>query len=441
MDKIPLYVKEHGNKLYMKYYDVKENKYIQTSTEAYPCSFCVEKYNGELVSTDGKRVTEKMFNSIPDYKDSLKQHKNMEIRTYNNISLAYKYRSETFELDGTLEEMINYPVDIPRVGWYDIETIIDGDIDTLNTPNPITTISFYHSVDKEWIVYGYKEDISKKKWWGDAFDIPPKLKPHLGKENAYSDDVATFIYCDDEQDLLKKFAEGLNEIDVLIGFNSEIFDDAYIVNRFKFYGMDKYLSPYGNKSSTYVKSGQWGDFNKATILGINLLDYRVMIKEYYIKLQYYSLSFVSTTILGAGKDEYDGNLNDLYRDDFEAYCKYNLVDIMRLVQAEEILHLLPLVYILSSIFYVNYEDIKSMTIAYDSIIYHELNKHVNRDRVGLIKNIDKLLREIETYPANLRFSIRFSDKRYYLTETRGGYDIDGLIDVIEFEKEKHDNKI
>jgi DNA polymerase elongation subunit (family B) len=365
MDKQALYVKEHGGMIHCKWYDKSKNEYVKKSIDKYDLSFNVESHAGEIKSTNGEKVVSIDFYDVKEYKDTLKEYKSMDIPIYNDIAVGAKFLSENFQLSGNIEEMLEYDNNVPRVAWYDIETKIEGDIDTLKTPNEIRSIAVYHTHAKERVVFGFKEDL------GESFITTNEQGL---KQTLY------YHHCKDERDMLTQYAMYIKRhgTDIMIGYNSERFDDAYLINRMINLKIDIPISPFNIKSSTYEKHDQWGGYEKATIIGMNLLDFKKMIMEYWKKLSSYGLDFVAKAILGRGKKTYDGNLNDLYDNDYKGFIEYNMVDVDVLVEMEEITNFLPLMYTLSTIFYVNVEDIQSMTIAYDSIIYNELNQ-------GLVK--------------------------------------------------------
>ena len=63
--------------------------------------------------------------------------------------------------------------------------------------------------------------------------------------------------------------------------------------------------------------------------GVSYLDYITSLQKIYNygELPNYRLDTIGQIELGRGKIEYQGNLDQLFRDDIEKFIEYNLVDV------------------------------------------------------------------------------------------------------------------
>ena len=77
--------------------------------------------------------------------------------------------------------------------------------------------------------------------------------------------------------------------------------------------------------------------------GVSYLDYISLYKNYnYGELPNYRLDTIGTIELGKGKIEYQGNLDQLFRDDIEKFIEYNLVDVEIVVELDKKLQFIDL---------------------------------------------------------------------------------------------------
>ena len=82
------------------------------------------------------------------------------------------------------------------------------------------------------------------------------------------------------------------------------------------------------------------------------IDYLALYKCYtYTELPNYRLDTV-TTELGRGKIEYEGNLDQLFRDDIEKFIEYNLVDVELVVDMDKKLQFIDLKYVIQVMYFM-----------------------------------------------------------------------------------------
>jgi DNA polymerase elongation subunit (family B) len=91
--------------------------------------------------------------------------------------------------------------------------------------------------------------------------------------------------------------------------------------------------------------------------GVSYLDYIELYKKYnYGELPNYRLDTVAQIELGRGKIEYQGNLDQLFRDDIEKFIEYNLVDVELVVEFDKKLDFIDLCRGIAHAGHVPYED-------------------------------------------------------------------------------------
>ncbi len=219
--------------------------------------------------------------------------------------------------------------------YFDIEvSMANGIPNTQNPNNEITSIAVYDPTIQKYSVF--------------VLDV----------QQLYTDrntEAADIIFCPSEQDLLHKFITVYEQIQptILTGWNSNGFDVPYLYNRLKQVcgnGIANRLSPIGK-----VKYSE--RLERYRIAGVSCLDYLDLYKKFtYTQLQNYRLDTVARTELGRGKVEYDGSLDQLFRDDLNKFIEYNLEDVRLIVDLDKKLNLIELVRGICHIGHVPYED-------------------------------------------------------------------------------------
>ena len=145
----------------------------------------------------------------------------------------------------------------------------------------------------------------------------------------------------DERDLLQKYLELYEMINpsIVTGWNIDYFDTPYLYNRIKRLmgeGSGNRLSPIGECF--------WSPYmTKDSSMKISYLDYISLYKNYnYGELPNYRLDTVDQIEINKGKIEYQGNLDQLFRDDIDKFIEYNLVDNEIVVELDEKLQFIDL---------------------------------------------------------------------------------------------------
>lgn len=170
----------------------------------------------------------------------------------------------------------------------------------------------------------------------------------------------TTIYsCESELKLLNKFLIVFTELKptIVTGWNILEFDFPYLYNRISNVLGKKFanrISPIGHVSERINDNGR----PVFSFAGISLLDYMTLYKIFtYNEESSYALDVISRKELGRGKIEYDGNLDDLFREDIEKFIKYNVEDCNLVSDIDEKLDFISLAQTICHKGHVPYEDI------------------------------------------------------------------------------------
>ena len=197
---------------------------------------------------------------------------------------------------------------------YDIEVAIEGGFAPPDDPwQEITSVAFKDSKSKIRRVYVLDVDnvVSDSNYTDDIGEV----------------DVKRF---DSEEDLLTTFMDEYQKINpsIITGWNIDSFDNPYLYNRLKRVfgqGVAKKLSPIGIAYCSPKRND--GSF-VTTIAGVSCLDYLKLFKTFtYKEYPNYRLGTIGMLEVKMDKIEYDGNLNDLFKEDINKFIQYNLTDV------------------------------------------------------------------------------------------------------------------
>ena len=166
---------------------------------------------------------------------------------------------------------------------------------------------------------------------------------------------AKVISFDTEEEMVMAFLNKWREVNptIVTGWNIDYFDVTYLYNRIKvLFGENvaNGLSPIGKVS--------WNKYRSRYIIaGISCLDYLALYKNFtYQEFPNYRLDTIANIVLGRGKIEYEGNLDQLFRDDLEKFIEYNLVGVELVVDMDKKLQFIQLAQAICHAGHVFYED-------------------------------------------------------------------------------------
>jgi len=218
---------------------------------------------------------------------------------------------------------------------YDIECEM-----TSGLPNPeeakneLTSIALHDSATNQyWVLVMDKEGLMVEKTTDKAIVIPFK----------------------DERDMLLKYLDLYEYINpsIVTGWNIDYFDTPMLYNRIK-----RLLGERQANRLSPIGQCFWSPYRKRFFMaGVSYLDYISLYKNYnYGELPNYRLDTIAQKELGRGKIEYQGNLDQLFRDDIEKFIEYNLVDVELVVEFDKKLQFIDLCRGICHAGHVPYED-------------------------------------------------------------------------------------
>ncbi|AEA86445.1 gp43 DNA polymerase [Campylobacter phage NCTC12673] len=343
------YVFEHNFKLYARLYDeVTKNSIIKEykSTEYVPELFIRtnEKTEYKDFYTHGylKKKTFKATYEIYQYL------KNVSPSTplYGNINRPQKYIRENFKDIDCNHEF--------RTQYLDIETrAINGYAKPSNPTEEISLIQVYDNYLNKFIIFGTK-------------DLNIDLQSDIGE--------VIYKKCDNEIQMLKKYLTFVVKTNptIIAGFNSNLFDIPYIVNRMIHLGIDDYveLSPIKAITHKRMKTNDDIEYDGVKIEGIIQLDLRDLYIKYTTqKPSRFSLDEISKLELGDTKVNYDGSIEDLYKD-FNKFVSYGLKDVELLIKLERKLKLLKVCQLVAYKCGVNADEVSGTLMQWASLMYN-----------------------------------------------------------------------
>jgi len=346
-------VQSVGN--HILYRGVKNGKRFKQKIEYQPTLFVPAKKVTSYTTLGGDYLEPFKAGGIRDTRDFVKKYDDVSgFKIYGNTRYEYAFIAD--EHPG----MVDWDQDHVSVAVIDIEVGSEnGFPDPYLANEAITAIAIKYMNDKMY-VFGCGDYVTQ------------------GEE--------VYIKCRDEYTLCKKFLE-LWETkcpDIISGWNIKFFDIPYLVNRFrKILGEDetKKLSPW------YYISERKAVINKRELIayelvGIANLDYIELYRWYAPNgksQESYRLDAIAEVELGKNKLSYDefDNLHQLYRQNYQKFIEYNIVDVELILELEDKLKLLELAMTLAYDTKCNYEDVFAQTRMWDALTYsYLLNKNI-----------------------------------------------------------------
>lgn len=334
-----------GNRIYVRGFD-KGLRF--TDVVNYNPYLFIPKQSGKYKTLEGRPVEKLDFDSISEARDFLSRYdqvSNMEI--YGLTSFTYLYIYDNFKGD------IDYDPKLVNIATIDIECAADeGFPDIQKADKPITAITI-RSRNRNF-VFG------------------------CGEYNN-SCDKTFYVKCRDEYELIQKFLECWEhlDIDIVTGWNIEFFDIPYIVNRIKNIFNEreaKRLSPWRILDEKIVefRGKENQSYNPA---GISVLDYYQLYRKFMFGNQEsYKLDFIAQVELGEKKIDYSeyGNLLELYKNNYQKFIEYNIHDCVLVDRLDDKLKFLEQTMALSYDAKVNYPDVMTTVRPWDIIIHNYL---------------------------------------------------------------------
>jgi len=223
---------------------------------------------------------------------------------------------------------------------FDIEVEMDTGLpNPMEGNNEITAIGGHDSLSNEYFVY----ILDKEQLLTERFTEIDGRTVHIKPFN-------------NEKNLLQTFINKYQEInpDIITGWNIDFFDVPYLYNRLR-----NVLGERQANNLSPIGVVNYHKFRKVyQIAGVSCLDYMMLYKKFtYNELDNYRLDTVGKLEIGKGKIEYEGSLDDLFKNDINKFIEYNLVDVDIVVGLDKKLDFIDLARGICHIGHISYEDI------------------------------------------------------------------------------------
>jgi len=339
---------------YILYRGVAENgKRISRQEEFHPTMYVPSQKKTEWSTLDDYYVEPVKPGNIQETRDFIKQYQNVKgFDIYGNTDYVCQYIAENFrqEIEPDISKIVVANIDIECESE-------NGFPDIADAQERVNAISV--DFNGKMYVLG------------------------LGKFNLSAKDVHYQEQFTHEEDLLKAFLDlwEHESPDIVTGWNVRFFDIPYIINRI--------TNVLGKKESKRLSP--WKDYRERTItkfnrenvvyelVGISTLDYYELYQTFtYVNQASYALNHIAEVELGEKKldySEYD-SMSDFYKNDFQRFMEYNVLDTRLVMKLEDKMKLLELAITLAySAKLGNYMDVFGQLRTWDSIIYHFLHEH------------------------------------------------------------------
>ena len=355
MNKFYTNIQQLGDKLFVR--SVEAGERIREEIYNFQPTLFVSDKKSKYKTIDGKPVGPLKPGSITECKDFIKIYKDVPgFELYGSTEWVQQYIYETFT-------STDYDISKVRICTIDIEVESEnGFPDVESVSERINLISIKDSLTNRCYVFG--------------------LQPY------YSDrDDISYMLCDSEEHLLRKFQEFFVELkpDIITGWNCKWYDVPYLIRRMRTMFDDRFINKLSPWNRIKERTKRTYRFAKTQvqeeiyyhISGIAILDSLDMYKKFtYVNRESYSLDYIGQVEVGESKLDWHemgySSHKDVYSNDWKTWVEYNIQDVELVEKINEKLNLLELILQMSYDAGVNYEDVSSPVRMWDSIIYKHL---------------------------------------------------------------------
>lgn len=343
---------QYGNRVLVRSID--DGYAVQHKVAFKPTLFVKSQKKSQYKSLFDDNLEPIQFGEINEAKDFIKQYSEVDnFHIYGNKNFAYQYITENYSGE------IQFDISQIKIFSIDIETSSEYGFPNVNDPvESILLITLQDAASKEIVTFGCND-----------FAVT--------KQNH------TYVQCKNEYDLLQKFIEFIQKElpHIFTGWNCETFDIPYLVRRIdRVLGTDssRRLSPWNVvNDKSFERAGK--DVVAFDILGVSILDYLDLYKKFtYSAQESYKLDYIAKIELGKQKltHEYD-SFREFYRNDWQRFVEYNVVDVELVDQLEDKMRLIELIITMAYDAKCNFNDVFSAVRTWDCILYNHLwNKNI-----------------------------------------------------------------
>lgn len=307
----------------------KDGKRIVETHPFKPYIFLESSEKADAMSLYGTPLRKVEFRNTSERADYLSKYN--VTRSYENLPPVQQFLINHFGSKNQTEDFRKFSI---RYSFLDIE------VESIEFPEasiakyPVTLITVYDSKTKKFYVFSCKE-----------------MNIKFNKETDYvSDDDVVLLPFDNEKLMLKSFIMMMRkwDFDVISGWNSDIFDIPYLINRItRLLGFDEAekLSPYFNIHEREAETKFGVPITKYVLNGLACIDYLDAYKKFNMNIkESYKLDFIAKDEeLGIRKLDYgDKSIYEFQTTDWSRFVLYNIIDVVILVRLEEKLQYIAL---------------------------------------------------------------------------------------------------
>lgn len=325
-----------------------------------PYLFMPSKVDTEYKTLDDKPVSRIDFETMSEAREFYQKYSDIQnFNIYGLDQFIYTYIYDNYPGE------IQYNPKLIKTWFIDIETSpteLDSDGNILNSGFPdvetanqeITAITI--KLGKTYIAMGCGEYITNRS---DVKYVKFKNEKELLRG------------------LIRMFQDDNYRPDVITGWYSRFFDLPYIINRIiRVLGKSEAnkISPWGFLNQDTIELGN-RELQTYTIPGVASLDYMELYKKFtYNQQESYTLDHIAEIETGKKKLDYSEyeSLADLYRQNYQKFLDYNIVDVERVYDIDQKCGLLDLVYAVAYDAKVNLADALTSVRLWDIIIHNYL---------------------------------------------------------------------
>lgn len=352
-----------------------------------PYYFYVPDHEGKFTALTGEKLSKLVFS---------------DRRAFEEAAIAYPHRFESdFQpLERVLMDRY-YGQEPPQLalGMVDIEVDYNPDVgyaDPENPYAPISSLTLYRSDQHRLFTLA----VPSKEWNGQGLHDRDFQDPELLKNGVVlTENLAKDItLVKSEFELLELFLRLIEDVDVLIGWNSEFFDVPYLGKR-----ISAVLGPSQLRRLEFEgcpNEPSWGEVEKfgAKELVLNLhsrpaIDYLRMFRKFNLEgRDSFALDVIGEDEVGMPKLKYPGSLHQHYHQDFIGFLLYNRHDIKIIMALEQKFKYLELANRMIHEATVNFDAVFGSVKLIDTAIINYA--HVKKQRILFDrKSIPKVLVE------------------------------------------------
>lgn len=280
--------------------------------------FFVQDQNGSHSTINGTSATRYDFQKSYEMRKALEEYKSLGNKIFeSDVNVTFKSLAKYY--------MGESSPDLHKV-FFDIETDFDKVRGFAPPEDPfhrITAISIYQSwTDQAYVLVLPPEEMNVY----DAQDI-------VNRVQANHTDSKIIMYTD-EKDMINVFFDLIEDADILSGWNSEFFDIPYMVNRVRRIFNDATTTRFclwGKKPNPREVDNFGKTMVTYDLVGRVHLDYLALYKKHAGQVKpSYKLDDIGLEVTGEKKVEYEGSLDNLYRNNFQRFVEYSLQDTVLL---------------------------------------------------------------------------------------------------------------